>query len=53
MVDGIAGADLLAALLTSTPTATLETAAPFAPRPVPSAWDLVRDAAGIVGIPLP
>jgi WS/DGAT/MGAT family acyltransferase len=44
MVDGIAGADLLAALLTPYPTQTFEEPRPFTPRRAPARWELLRDA---------
>ena len=59
MVDGIAGVDILAALLGTEPCATLEPIEPWTPRPMPAdrellgaemrrrtraALDLVRDA---------
>jgi WS/DGAT/MGAT family acyltransferase len=44
MVDGIAGADLLAAMLTPYPTQTFEEPRPFRPRRAPSRWELLRDA---------
>jgi len=43
MVDGIAGADLLAVLLTSAPTHRVEEPRPFVPRPAPARWELLRD----------
>jgi len=44
MVDGIAGADLLAALLTPAPTQAVDAPRPFAPRRAPARWELLRDA---------
>jgi diacylglycerol O-acyltransferase len=43
MVDGIAGADLLAVLLASAPTHEVEGPRPFVPRPAPARWELLRD----------
>jgi len=44
MVDGIASADLLVALLAPQPSSTFDAAAPFVPRPAPSRWHLLRRA---------
>src|SRR5512144_2084697 len=43
MVDGIAGVDILAALLGTEPCESLEPIEPWAPRPMPSDRDLLRD----------
>lgn len=43
MVDGIAGIDLLAALLNPVATHTIERAQPWAPRPLPTSAQLLRD----------
>ena len=43
MVDGIAGADLLAVLLTLAPTHAVEEPRPFVPRRAPARWELLRD----------
>jgi WS/DGAT/MGAT family acyltransferase len=45
MVDGIAGADLLAVMLTPHPTHSFDDARAFVPRRAPSPWELLRDAA--------
>jgi WS/DGAT/MGAT family acyltransferase len=44
MVDGIAGADLLAVMLAPSPSTTFEEAGPFTPRRAPARWQLLRDA---------
>ena len=43
MVDGIAGIDILAALLGTEPTDVVEPVAPWAPRPPPGERELFRD----------
>jgi len=43
MVDGVAGADLLALLLTPAPLADTPSAPPWVPRPAPGSWQLVRE----------
>jgi WS/DGAT/MGAT family acyltransferase len=45
MVDGMSSVDLLNVLLTPMPTNDFEPAPEWIPRPAPSSWELLRDAA--------
>jgi diacylglycerol O-acyltransferase len=42
MIDGMSSVDLLEVLLTAEPTETVEPAARWLPRPVPTTWELLR-----------
>ncbi len=46
MVDGLSSVDLLEVLLTPTPTDHIEPGPRWVPRPVPTAWQLLRAEAG-------
>jgi len=45
MADGMAGADLLGALMTPRPSAAGEEPPPFVPRPAPNRWELLIERA--------
>jgi diacylglycerol O-acyltransferase len=45
MIDGVSGVDLMRVLLDAEPVAEVPAPAPWRPRPQPSDFDLVRDAA--------